>query len=215
MIYYGLRIWLVYEYEGIVDTVVAEWTDQQAKLENGLALSADDLFNLPDDRGENYELIEGKLFIMSPAGFRHGRFVMRIAFAIESFVQTHQLGAVLAAETGFLLEDERGKETVLAPDVSFIRADRLPAQDAIGFGTIAPDLAVEVPSPRQTAAYMALKAQKYLDAGVEQVWVIFPDPLMAYIYDRNSTVKIILAQGAIDGGRILPGFTLPLQKISG
>lgn len=101
---------------------------------------------------------------------------------------------------------------MLAPDVSFIRTEHLSARDPVGFGTVAPDLAVEVPSPRQTAAYMALKAQKYLDAGVEQVWVIFPDPLMAYIYDRNSTVKIILAQGTIDGGRILPGFTLPLQR---
>ncbi len=156
----------------------------QTKLSNGLLLSADDLFNLPDDRGENYELIEGKLFIMSPAGFRHGRFVAEI----DEFVQTHQLA--LAAETGFLLEGARGKETVLAPDVSFIRTEHLSARDPIGFGTVAPDLAVEVPSPRQTAAYMALKAQKYLDAGVEQVWVIFPDPLMAYIYDRYSTVII-------------------------
>ena len=142
-----------------MEQVIAEWPDQQTKLSNGLLLSADDLFNLPDDRGENYELIEGKLFIMSPAGFRHGRFVMRIAFAIESFVQTHQLGAVLAAETGFLLEGARGKETVLAPDVSFIRTDHLSARDPVGFGTVAPGLAVEVPSPRQTAAYMALKAQ--------------------------------------------------------
>ena len=198
-----------------MDTVIAEWVDQRTNLENGISLSADDLFNLPDDRGENYELIEGELFIMSPAGFRHGRFVMRIAAAIDEFVQAHQLGAVLAAETGFLLENETGKETVLAPDVSFIRTDRLPVQDPVGFGTIAPDLAVEVPSPHQTAAYMALKAQKYLDAGVEQVWVIFPDPLMAYVYDRNHTVRIILAPGAIDGGRILPGFSLPLKKISG
>lgn len=197
-----------------MDTVIAEWVDQRQNLENGVSLSAEELFNLPDDRGENYELIEGKLFIMSPAGFRHGRFVMRIAAAINEFVQTHELGAVLAAETGFLLEDEVGKETVLAPDVSFIRTDHLSAEDPVGFGTVAPDLAVEVPSPRQTAAYMALKAQKYLDAGVEQVWVIFPDPLMAYIYDRNSTVKIILAQGAIDGGRILPGFKLSLKEIS-
>src|SRR5690349_10831178 len=106
-------------------------------------MTADDLLRLyvPNKRTE---LINGVLVVREPAGYRHGRIATALTLAIGSFVRQHQLGDVLAAETGFKLTSQ--PDTVRAPDVAFVSRERIPEQTR-GFPATAPDLAVEVLSP--------------------------------------------------------------------
>lgn len=71
----------------------------------------------------------------------------------------HELGEAYAAETGFVLG--RDPDTVLALDVAFVRAERIPSGGfpEEGFGPIAPDLAVEIVSPGDRAAQVAKKVR--------------------------------------------------------
>lgn len=69
------------------------------------------------------ELIRGELMMMSPAGFEHGEVAGRIYGHVFMYVTARRLGSVLAAETGFVIG--RDPDSVRAPDVAFVRADRV------------------------------------------------------------------------------------------
>src|SRR5712691_10886035 len=93
---------------------------------------AGDLASLEGD-GYRYDLLDGELIRVSPAGFRHGRLAAEIARRLGNFLaeQPH-LGVVVGAETGFRLG--RTPVTVLGPDAAVVRRDRLPPSEAqIGF----------------------------------------------------------------------------------
>ena len=125
--------------------------------------TADDLWklsHLPENEGKRLELIEGVLIEMTPAGWKHGDIASELDMIIRSYVKTHQLGRVTAAETGFSLTGDG--LNVLAPDVGFIAAERVPAELPDGYVPFAPDLAVEVVSPGYSPADMLTKIEKFL-----------------------------------------------------
>jgi Uma2 family endonuclease len=174
-----------------------------------LGMTAEELFELPDD-GMRHELVEGELRSMTPAGGEHGRAALRIGARILEHVEEHDLGAAFAAETGFVLG--RSPDTVRAPDVAFVRADRL-RSPAWGFPELAPDLVVEVVSPWDRASEVASTAAMWLDAGVRMVWVVDPQARLAAVHHPGGSVTVLREDGVLDGEDVLPGFRLPLVAL--
>lgn len=150
--------------------------------------------------------------MMSPAGSEHGVIVSRLNRRIGNYVEQHQLGEVYGAETGFRIESD--PDTVLAPDVAFVRRERI---DAIGYpqgffpGT--PDLAVEVRSPNDRTAQVEEKVQRWLAAGAQAVWVIDPAARDAVVYTADDEPQRIAANEQLVGGRVLPGFRCSLAEL--
>jgi Uma2 family endonuclease len=175
-----------------------------------LAMTAEELSELPDD-GMRHELVEGELRTMTPAGFEHGRLALRMGARILDHVEKHGLGEVLAAETGFLLH--RQPDTVRAPDVAFVSADRMPTAAVPGFAELAPDLVVEVVSPSDRASDVAAKAAMWLDAGVRLVWVVDPQARLAAAHHPGGLVTVLREDGVLDGEDVLPGFRLRLSSL--
>ncbi len=173
-------------------------------------LTAEELerLHLPDKRSE---LVHGVLVVREPAGFRHGDVTMRIALEIATYLKTHDLGRVLAAETGFTLA--RNPDTVRAPDVAFVSNDRLPDPLPIGFAEFAPDLAVEVLSPGDRPGEVLAKVADWLTAGTALVWVVDPERREARVYRADGTEAPLGADDALDGEDVLPGFTCPLGSV--
>ena len=176
------------------------------------SMTAEELLhlNLPNKRTE---LVRGKLVVREPAGYRHGAIAMNLALAIGNFVQAHALGRVLAAETGFKLFTN--PDTVRAPDVAFIRFDRLPEPPPAGFPSMAPDLAVEVLSPDDRPGEVLEKVGDWLNAGVRLVWVVDPVRRIARVYRADGTETAIDDAGALEGEDVLPGFTRRLREVLG
>jgi Uma2 family endonuclease len=175
-------------------------------------LTAEELFELPDD-GLRHELVEGELRTRTPAGAEHGRVAARITARLVDHAEEHGLGEAYGAETGFVLH--RGPDTVRAPDVAFVAADRLPPEPEPGFGRIVPDLVVEVVSPSDRASEVASKAAMWLDAGVRLVWVVDPQARLAAVHHPGGLVTVLRADGVLDGEDVLPGFRLPLSTVFG
>src|ERR1035438_3607622 len=124
-------------------------------------LTADDLARMPDDPSVQIELDEGELITMPPAGFDHGDQENEIMFLLTQHARKHKLGRVVTGDTGFRLNDR----TVLAPDVAFIRKDRVKAIRSERFAKGAPDLAVEIVSPSDGIRQYTRKVKQYLAAG--------------------------------------------------
>src|SRR5258708_4028405 len=115
---------------------------------------------MPDD-GYRYALVKGELTRMSPTGHEHGIVALHIAAALHDYVKAKNLGATYAAETGFLIT--RNPDTVGAPDAAFVRRERLEAAGTIkSFWIGAPDLAVEVVSPGDSAREGGQKGKQWL-----------------------------------------------------
>src|SRR5204863_137465 len=83
------------------------------------------------------------------------------------------------AETGFTLS--RGPDTVRAPDIAFVRRERLPDPIPVGFPDLAPDLVVEVLSPGERAGEILAKVADWLSAGTRLVWVVDPERRLARV----------------------------------
>jgi Uma2 family endonuclease len=175
-------------------------------------MTADELLRLPTGMGRRYELIEGELKIMSPAGSRHGLIALRLGGRLDRFVQERRLGAAFAAETGFILA--RDPDTVRAPDAAFVSAARIPPTGLPeGYFPGAPDLAVEVISPGDTAAEVAGKTNDYFEAGTRQVWLVYPDLRQVAVFASARESRILAVDDTLDGGDLLPGFTCPVAEI--
>jgi Uma2 family endonuclease len=125
-------------------------------------LTADDLLRL-NIRDKRTELVRGRLIVREPAGFRHGAIAAELTAWLADFVKARAFGVVVAAETGFKLSSN--PDTVRAPDVGFIRAERVPHPLPRGYADIAPDLAVEVLSPDDRAGEVLAKVSDWLTAG--------------------------------------------------
>ena len=174
-------------------------------------VTADELLAMPDD-GYRYDLVRGRLHRMSPAVGEHGGIGFEFARVIGNHVVAHELGRVFAAETGFFVA--RDPDTVLAPDIAFVRADRLPPpEDLIGFVPIAPDLAVEVVSPSNSEPDMADKVQDYLAAGVALVLVVRPRPRTITVHAPGEPPRVLGEGDTLDFGDVLPGLRLAVADI--
>jgi len=173
-------------------------------------MTADELLhlNLPNKRTE---LVKGMLVVREPAGYRHGEVAMNLATAIHTFVRAHRLGSVLAAETGFKLFSN--PDTVRAPDVAFIRADRVPTPAPRGFPAMAPDLAVEVLSPDDQPGEVLKKVADWVNAGVLLVWVVDPVRRVARVYRPNGNHSQLTERDPLDGEDVLPGLSIPLADV--
>jgi Uma2 family endonuclease len=140
-----------------------------------------------------WELVDGQVVLMSPAGARHGRVVARVTRALGDFVDARRLGVVLAGDVGFVLR--RDPDTVRAPDVAFLAAARLTGPLPAEFVTGAPDLAIEVVSPGDRWSEVDKKAAEFLAAGATAVWAIDPGAETAKIYLRAGARELRRTDG--------------------
>lgn len=159
-----------------------------------------------------WELIDGELVEMSPSADEPSSIGATITGMLWSFARPRRLGRIYNAEGGFVLFPERA--TVRAPDVAFVRAERMPRGEARKhFPRLAPDLVVEVLSPSDPISELLVKVQMYQESGVQLVWVVDPDLETITIIAPNQPITILSITDHLDGGDVLPGFTVPVSEI--
>lgn len=158
------------------------------------------------------ELVAGRMLVREPPGYLHGLVAARLLVAVSVYATTKKLGVVLTAESGFTLF--RNPDTVRAPDVAFIRAERVPNAPLRGYPEFAPDLAVEVLSPTDRAGKVLEKIGDWIEAGSQLVWVIDPERRLARVYRSDGSVTELQADDTIEGEDVLPGFSVCVSELT-
>src|ERR1051325_7872484 len=168
--------------------------------------TADELYRLPND-GNGYELVRGELRkTMSPTGFQHGDVESEIGSSLRAYVKKRGLGKVFTGDVGFRLE--RNPDTVLGPDVAFVRAERVVTTHKYFEGP--PDLAIEVVSPGESYSKVKNKADDWLVYGTRAVIVVDPPRRGVRIHRPGETIDVADTIAVDD---IVPGWRLPLSEI--
>lgn len=180
-------------------------------------ITAVELLHRHDD-GWRYELVEGRLVRMAPAGFDHGNIESGLDTSLRSFVVARSLGSVVAGDTGFTLSRPGEQDTVLGADIAFVRAERLPPPGSLerrGFLRLAPDLVVEVASPDQYHPEMAEKARVWLAAGVRLLWLIWPRSKEVELWRAGSDIPVATLGDSdmLDGLDVVPGFVYAVRRL--
>lgn len=175
--------------------------------------TADELLLLKED-GCRYELIEGQVIKMSPAGSEHGRIADRISRRMGNFIEQNNLGQTYAAETGFKIASD--PDTVRAPDAAFVSHGRLATvEDTHGYLPLAPDLVVEVVSPSDAFSDVEQKAASWLVAGTRIVLVADPRTSTLRVYRGPDVIEVLHLDDTFDAGDVVPGWTLPVRDALG
>jgi Uma2 family endonuclease len=172
-------------------------------------MTAEELIQLPDD-GLRHELIKGEHLTMPPPGAEHGLVVNNIAFLLTEYIRRHHLGKVITGDAGFKLESE--PDTVLGPDVAFIRRERI-AEISTQYFPGAPDLVVEVLSPGDRRGKVEAKASTWLETGARAVWLINPKTKTVKVLHADGQNELLTVEDEVSGDDIVLGFRCRVAEI--
>lgn len=171
-----------------------------------------DEFLVADVPDGKVELVRGELRVTPPPGAPHGTAGTNLVVLLSIHVNAHNLGRVFGDSFGYVLTQL--PHTVRVPDLSFVRADRLPA-DGIGPGLLrfAPDLAVEVLSPSESASELEEKLADYTMAGTPLIWIVDPAHRTVRIMHIARPARWLQEADTLDGEDVIPGFSCAVAEI--
>jgi Uma2 family endonuclease len=171
-----------------------------------------DVIELHDHGKGLYELVDGVL-VAKILGYPESVIAIKLAGRLDAFASQYDLGVVAGADGMMKL----AAGLVRIPDVSFVPWDQFPKRKIPSkpIPRLSPKLAVEVLSEGNTEKEMARKCQEYFTAGAELVWLVDPASRTVRIYTSPAAYTVIREDQQLDGGKVLPGFTLNLRELFG
>ncbi|MBD2570696.1 Uma2 family endonuclease [Anabaena lutea] len=153
------------------------------------------------------ELVDGSIIVMSPSGYESEEVGTEFARMLGNWVRPRKLGRVVGSSAGFRLPNT----DLRAPDVSFVRADRL-KRSTEDYAELVPDLVVEVKSKTDSLEKLRTKIQEFISLGSQVGILINPKTRTLEVY--NSGEKLILKDGDIlTLPNLLPGWEVAISDI--
>jgi Uma2 family endonuclease len=172
-------------------------------------LTAEQFDNYPFEEDKRYELDEGELIEMTRPAYIHNQIVQNLEVELVLYFRKTKLGIALNPENLFAISPD----TRLAPDVAVILGDHRAELANAKVIHIIPDIAVEVLSPNETPRSIHRKLHQYFDAGVKEVWLVYPETLDLELWTGPRLPEIEFAGNATLVSALLPGFELPLETL--
>lgn len=170
-------------------------------------LTAEDIAAWSDD----YELYEGVPRSVAAAPDVSAIAANAIAL-LWQHVRPRRLGVVFSSDASFRLS--RDPDTVYLPDAAFVRAERIRSSDDLTYPFEgAPDLAVEVRSPGDSAAELDRKMRQYLATGTSLGWAIDPVARTVAVYRPDAPRAILSDRDALAGNDVLPGLRIVVAEL--
>ena len=174
-------------------------------------LTAEDLLRL-HSQGFKGELIDGVFVETVAVGMRHSFIAGNIMSPMHAYVRRNRMGRVGGTDGGVLIQ--RNPDTVREPDIFFVSASRLPLEDhSEGYLEVAPELVIEIVSPNDTRQSVNDKTTMWLSHGVLMVMEVYPAERAVMVHRPGVPAVTLTGDDELEGGDVLPGFTLPLSEI--
>lgn len=167
----------------------------------------EDFVAQPENAEWHFELIDGEIVRKMPTQ-QHAFIIAILTAALMNFLSRNPLGRALVEARYRLPGDERHD---LIPDLSFVTNEK-GALVTKGAAPYLPDLAVEVQSPDQSDKFMADKAAYYLANAVRMVWLVYPEKQLVEVLTPDDR-HLLNDADTLDGGSVLPGFSLAIRDI--
>ena len=173
-------------------------------------MTAAEFSQLPDV--EELELVRGEVVKTMPPGGVHGAIAAIVSMLLRLWMRAGASGGYVGVEAGYRLT--RDPDTVRGPDVSYVRPERIPASDIPeGFWELAPDLAVEVVSPHETADNVRAKVRDFLLAGTPLFWLVYPRTQEVVVHTADGLARTYGVDATLTFPDLMPGFTCSVAEL--
>jgi Uma2 family endonuclease len=144
-------------------------------------------------------------------GYEESEIACLLSMFLNIFVRPRKLGVVTGADGTIRLFPG----LVRIPDVAFASWNCFPdrKRPRAPIPQLAPDLVVQVLSKGNTKREIARKLGEYFDVGVRVVWLV--DIRKRAVGVRTAVDQSVLIENGqtLEGGTVLPGFTLRLDEL--
>ncbi|MBD2502869.1 Uma2 family endonuclease [Anabaena azotica] len=166
------------------------------------------------------ELVDGNILVMGPSDYISEEIGAELIRLLGNWVRPRKLGRVTGSSAGFILprletEDNEAdveKRNLRAPDVSFVRAEKLKISKR-DFVELVPDLMVEIKSKSDSIKPLVEKIQLFLDLGCTVGMLIDPDKLTLTVYRLNQEPIVLQNKDKLTIPDLLPGWELTVSEI--
>ena len=196
---------------------MASVINQPRKRTRRRLLTVADLAAFPDQLPSGpvkYELADGRLVtLMAPPGGDHGRMQLRVGIILFTHAEKLGLGEAFG-EVGVILR--RNPDSVRAPDAAFVLKRSLPVRmSPEGYLETIPELVVEVRSKNDSLPELRAKADEYLDAGVQLVWLVDPASTTVTVCRAKQSPRKLGVGDVLKAAGVIPGFRVPVAELFG
>ncbi|MGH7194717.1 MAG: Uma2 family endonuclease [Candidatus Saccharimonadales bacterium] len=155
------------------------------------------------------ELVEGVL-VEKTVGYEESCFTIALAALLHNFIKAGKLGKVSGPDGMMRLFPG----LVRIPDIAFASSKRYSKRRGTSkLPDLVPDLAVEVLSEGNTPKEMSRKLDDYFEAGVRLVWFVDLRRRTVEVFTGNKSSKLLRKHENLTGGKVLPGFSVPLKEL--
>jgi Uma2 family endonuclease len=154
------------------------------------------------------ELVGGKIIIMAPSGYESEEVSSNFLIEIGRWVRPRKLGRVTGSSAIFDLPNGDRR----APDVSFVRADKLP-QTTKKPAAVVPDLVVEVKSPNDSLEELRQKIQSFLTQGTTVGILIDPDTRQLEVLRPDTTPQLLSDGDVLTIPELFPEWSLQVNDL--
>ena len=167
------------------------------------------------------ELVEGNILVMGPSDYESEEIGSRLLTFLNNWVMPRRLGRVTGSSAGFILPSleengsNKGEEqprNLRAPDVSFVRADKL-KKTKRDFVELLPDLTVEVKSKSDRIKPLVEKIELFLKLGTQVGILIDPDQFTLTVYRLNHPAVVLKDGDTLTIPELLPGWELAVSEL--
>lgn len=187
-------------------------------LEVVKTITVEDLMKIAAQHPDMHiEVVNGEITEKMGAGALHYIVIVLLQRILDSFVVTNDLGFVFPDGLLYLLNKTTvGIKGARVADVSFIRKENFPQNFEIEKPIPgAPDLAVEVMSPDDSTEETLARVRDYLNAGTEQVWILYPrqKELHQHLRDMPKAVRIYRETDVFEPETLFPGLEINIADV--
>lgn len=160
--------------------------------------------NLPENAERRFELIDGEIVEMAPGCTWNSGVSYILSYKVFSFCEANNLPCYISGGGG----DYDIQGHIVCPDFAYKTTPL--SKDYPD--TVPPLWAVEVISPTDKAPDIRRKRQIYQEAGI-LLWELYDNVQRVDVYAPDQPVRTSGIDDTLDGGDVLPGFSLAVKEL--